>query len=300
MNIETLLPRALHSLAHSSPQLGDRATYVGSSDIGQCPRKVVLEKLAPTPLDTTSRFRQLRGTVAEMLIEKLFTLSGYSFLSQLELSHPEEPFRAHVDFCFTDDPETMHFVEVKTANGLPDEPFPSWLDQLQWQLGLFLLQYPGKKVQGHLLALDLNAGRFKAFGPYEPSKEIFAYLMDKGRIIMEAVATGEELQPSSGLLCGQCPHRDDCPAHDIGMELPLEVAVMAEKYLTLNESKSQSEKAMKPIKENLLAFAGERYKGHSPHCTVSVAKIIPREEIEAKTAKPRASYMKLDVRRRAA
>lgn len=300
MNPSTLLLRALDGLGISDPNLGDRSTYVGSSDIGGCPRKVVLEKLYPTPLDTASRLRQMRGHVGEALIEKLFAVTGRSYIHQLELIHPEEPFQAHVDFTFTDDPHTAHIVEVKTVNGLPDDPFPSWLDQLHWQMGLFRIHHPHREVQGHLLALDLNAGIFEVYGPYDPCGEVFDYLLDKGRIIMAAIENGEEPHPSPGLLCGLCPHRDDCPAHEIGMALPIEVAALAEKYLTLNEAKSQAEKTMKPIKETLIGFAGERYKGHSPHCTLSVSKVIPRTEEEPKAMKPREPYIKLDVRRRAA
>ena len=295
-----LLSRALDALELIQSPLGDRSTYVGSSDVGGCPRRVVLEKLCPTPLDTPARLRQLRGHVAEELIGRLFTLSGHSFVHQLELIHPEEPFQAHVDFLFTDDPRCAHIVEVKTANGLPEEPYPSWLDQLQWQMGLFQLQHPERAIYGHLLAVDLNAGKSVNFGPFEPCGEVFAYLQLKGGRIMEAVETGEELEPCPGLLCGQCPHRDDCPAHEVGQELPLEVAALAEQYLTLNEVKSTTEKAMKPLKENLLAFAGERYKGHSPHCTLSVTKVVPREEAEPRAAKPKGPYLKLDIRRRAA
>jgi hypothetical protein len=300
MQPQQLLHQALLALESADTRLGDRSTYVGSSDIGGCPRKVVLEKLFPTPLDDTARLRLLRGHVGEELIERLFAASGRSYVHQLELIHPEEPFQAHVDFCFDDDPHAAHIVEVKTVNGLPDEPFPSWLDQLQWQIGLFRLRHPRREVRGHVLAIDLNAGAVAVFGPYDPCGEVFDYLLDKGRIIMAAVETGEEPHPSPGLLCGQCPHRDDCPAHAIGQELPLEVAAMAEAYLALNEARNQAERAMKPIKENLLEFAGETFKGHSPHCTVSVSKVVPRAEEEPKVARVRAAYVKLDVRRRAA
>jgi CRISPR-associated exonuclease Cas4 len=32
-------------------ELGDRTEYVGASDVGQCPRKVVLSKTQPVPHD---------------------------------------------------------------------------------------------------------------------------------------------------------------------------------------------------------------------------------------------------------
>lgn len=303
MSLETLIHRALCGLDRTpDPALGDRSTYVGSSDVGNCSRKVVHEKLSPTPLDSAARLRQMRGHVAEDLFKKLLTLSGVSFISQLELIHPEEPFQAHVDFLLNENhtTEPCTIVEVKSCNGLPDDPYPSWLDQLQWQMGLFRLTYPEQEVKGYILALDLNAGRYKSFGPYDPSGEVFAYLQDKGRSIMEAVQTGEEPLPAPGLLCGPCPHRDDCPAHELGQELPIEVAALAEDYLLLNEEKNQAEKRMLPLKQNLLEFAGERYKGHSPCCTFSVSKVIPRTDDEPKAAKPRSPYLKLDIRRRAA
>ena len=51
------LQAALQQLAaqHTAETLGDRATYLGASDIGACPRKTILTKLKPPEANLVTR-----------------------------------------------------------------------------------------------------------------------------------------------------------------------------------------------------------------------------------------------------
>ena len=44
-------------------ELGNRTEYVGASDVGQCPRKVVLSKTQPVPHDSQTLIRFERGNL---------------------------------------------------------------------------------------------------------------------------------------------------------------------------------------------------------------------------------------------
>ena len=63
MDIKTTLLTSLRKLAkqHTEETLGDRSNYLGASDIGYCPRKVILEKINPTEHDLATLLRFERG-----------------------------------------------------------------------------------------------------------------------------------------------------------------------------------------------------------------------------------------------
>ncbi|WP_045214407.1 hypothetical protein, partial [Desulfobulbus alkaliphilus] len=115
--------------------LGDRALYIGASDIAQCPRKVVKTKTNPKPhtLQTLIRFK--RGHVAEDIISE--ALHAFPHERQVALEYalsycpncnwysPDKtrcsicgnaasslPLTAHLDFVFPD----HTILEVKTTS----------------------------------------------------------------------------------------------------------------------------------------------------------------------------------------
>ena len=74
------LQAALQQFAQeqSVATLGDRATYLGASDIGACPRKTILTKLHPPENDLITLLRQRRGHMAEEVIATAFTVAGFT------------------------------------------------------------------------------------------------------------------------------------------------------------------------------------------------------------------------------
>ena len=105
MDIQTTMLTSLRTLAeqHTVETLGDRSEYLGASDIGYCPRKVILEKIHPSEHDLATLLRFQRGHMAEDIIARAFTAAGYSnFEQQMEIVLPGDvPLKAHIDFVFT-------------------------------------------------------------------------------------------------------------------------------------------------------------------------------------------------------
>ena len=60
MSMELILKNYLNQ---PKIELGDRTEYVGASDVGQCPRKVVLPKTQPVPYDLQTLIRFERGNL---------------------------------------------------------------------------------------------------------------------------------------------------------------------------------------------------------------------------------------------
>ncbi len=67
MDIQTTLLTSLRKLAHQHTEetLGDRRDYLGASDIGYCPRKVILERIHTSEHDLATLLRFQRGHMAE-------------------------------------------------------------------------------------------------------------------------------------------------------------------------------------------------------------------------------------------
>ena len=72
MDIQTTLLTSLRKLAeqHTIETLGDRRDYLGASDIGYCPRKIILEKIHPGEHDLATLLRFQRGHMAEDIIAR--------------------------------------------------------------------------------------------------------------------------------------------------------------------------------------------------------------------------------------
>jgi CRISPR-associated exonuclease Cas4 len=56
-------------LSRVDPALGDRSTYVGASDVGGCPRRVVLEKKTPPEFDLQTLISFMRWHLVENIMK---------------------------------------------------------------------------------------------------------------------------------------------------------------------------------------------------------------------------------------
>lgn len=312
MSIQQFFDKALQNLnRRKSDYLGDRTLYIGASDIGTCPRKVVKGKLEPVEHTTRTLMRMNRGHLAEDLLAKIFTAGGAKFEQQMEVIHPVQPFKAHLDFVFLGRGKDagMHVVEVKSVDGIPDEPYPTWIDQLHFQLGLLRDHYPTARIGGSVLAVDVNAGAVHEFGGYAPQPDVYEYLLNRGVHMLAALHGEEQPQLEVGILCGYCDYRHDCPAFcGEAITVPPEVDHMAQRYAELSEGKAEIDREMKYLKGEILSFFGERFRGNTEHVTIVVSTIGPSETVDSKllqsdfpeiygqVRKPRAGYTKLEVK----
>lgn len=141
------LQAALQQLAvqQTLETLGDRAAYLGASDIGACPRKTILSKLNPPEADLVPLLRFRRGHMAEDIVAAAFTAADFSnFKRQVEVCYAGDvPVSAHIDFVFISEArKTMAVLEVKSPETMPTHPYGSWESQLYLQMGLLADSYP--------------------------------------------------------------------------------------------------------------------------------------------------------------
>lgn len=315
MNLIPFFETAVGELNRSkSAELGDRTRYIGSSDVGSCARKVYLQKKQPREPSFSTMLKFSRGHVAETLIDNIFTAAGVKGLydTQVEVQHPDHPLKAHVDFLFYSDFDgtpQLHVVEVKSVNGIPSEPYPQWIDQLSFQLGLLRIKYPVGELGGSILAIDLNAGEMHQFKGFEYNATLFNYLCCRGVHLLDCLAGKAEPRPSASHLCSFCSYRSDCPVMALPrVELPPDIEALANRYVELNAERSEADRELRNIREELLDFTGPVFKGMSDTIELVVSSVAPSlvvdggllkrqyPDIYPGVLKERAGYSKLECR----
>ena len=221
MDIRATLHNSLQLLSkqHTDETLGDRKSYLGASDIGYCPRKVILERVNPAEHDLATLLRFQRGHMAEDIVAAAFTAAGYNnFERQMEIDVSTEttPILVHIDFVFTSEKHKIKSIlEVKSGK-IPDAPYSSWESQLYMQMGALAEKYPDYTIKGAVLSLDLSEGDVGFFNGYAPQTELFSGLQQRADSIWHAYQqslAGQEvdLETEPGMLCGFCDHLKTCP-----------------------------------------------------------------------------------------
>ena len=293
MDIQTTLLASLRKLAeqHTRETLGDRREYLGASDIGYCPRKVILEKIQPTGHDLATLLRFQRGHMAEEIIARAFTAAGYTnFERQVEIVLiGDVPLKAHIDFVFTSHTHKIKSIlEIKSTSRIPDGAYSSWESQLYLQMGGLAEHYPDYSIKGAILTLDLAHGEVGFFNGYEPEEMIYSGLLERARTTWshyQAMLQGmdPEMKTEVSPLCGYCDHIATCPRFETEEVPQLAGVVEALQELQAREKNIQGE--LKNIKKHLLAVVEQKGPIRSGGCFLRKAtrsrKHLDMDRLEA-------------------
>ena len=261
MDINKIFLTSLRNLSkqHTAETLGDRRNYLGASDIGQCPRKVILERINPKEHDLATLLRFERGHMAEEIVAKVFTAAGFTnFERQVEIDVSSEkvPFLVHIDFLFSSKIDKVKSILEVKSGSVPSTPYGSWESQLYIQMGALAEQYPDHTVKGALLSLDLANGEIGFFPGYQPNETVFQSLKTKAEGIWsayQAMLQGDEveLKTEPGLLCGgNCNHLLGCPRF-AAQDAP-DMAGIVEDLQQLQAEEKSLKARIEPMKKNLL------------------------------------------------
>ena len=267
MDIKKTLFTGLQKFAkqHTLTTLGDRSSYLGASDIGYCPRKVILDRLHPPEHDLATLFRFQRGHMAEDIVANAMTAAGYdNFDRQVEaIASGNTPIRCHIDFVFNA-PKLKAVLEVKSVSAIPDGPYSSWESQLYMQMGALAEQYPDHKIKGAVLAIDLGSGDIGFFNGYKPDEILYKGLKDRATSIWtdyQFMVLGHPKNPATepSLLCGYCNNLTTCPRF-AAEEVP-EMEDCVTELRSMQEQGKALNKQIEPIKAKLLSMVNRA--GHS-------------------------------------
>ena len=261
------LQTALQQLASQQTveTLGDRATYLGASDIGNCPRKTIFNKLNTPAADLVTLLRFRRGHMAEEIVASAFTAAGFTnFQRQVEVRYTGAvPVMAHLDFVFISEArKTMAVLEVKSPENIPEHPYGSWETQLYLQMGLLADSYPDYTVEkGAILAVNFGKQGMQLFNGYTPQTTIYEGLIDRATTIWnqyQRYSGGDLATPTMevGPLCGYCAFLKDCPKFDA--EEVRELTESVEILIELQKQQRDLDSEIGMRKSDLLAIVDQR------------------------------------------
>ena len=299
--------------------LGDRQNYIGASELSQCPRRITMQRKYPVQYPSEMLLRMERGHQCEDLLHKVFKAADAVYDRQVEIRHPVEPIRCHIDFLFYSDSNgksCMNVLEVKSVASMPPDlrPRESWENQLYAIMGLLKERYPmGREIKGSIAAVNMNTGETRFWNSYTYDKASYNYLFSKAIHILSALDGQEKPRSEPSALCSFCDFRDDCPSFACDpVNLPDDVHQMLEQYSMLSDVKNKAEKDLKGLKEEIVEFTGPRFKGrsdgHSDNFVLNVTTVeggsmvdtaLLREvypDIFQEVQKPKSPYCKIDVR----
>jgi CRISPR-associated exonuclease Cas4 len=267
MDIKNTLLSGLQKFAnqHTLTTLGDRNSYLGASDIGYCPRKVILDRLHPAEHDLATLLRFQRGHMAEDIVANAMTAAGYTnFDRQVEaIAGGNTPIRCHIDFVFNA-PNLKAVLEVKSVSGIPNGPYSSWESQLYMQMGALKEKYPNHQIKGAVLAIDLGSGDIGFFNGYAPDEILYKGLKDRAASIWtdyQFMMLGHPKNPPTepSPLCGYCNNLPTCPRF-AAKEVPDLEDCVTELRSLLEQGKVLS-KQIEPMKARLLSIVSQA--GHA-------------------------------------
>lgn len=227
MNAETLVPMnlwgAVKDRIEANSRLGHRSEYLGASEVGTCLRHAIASKLTPEALDLESMGRMLSGRALENEVVQLVRTALNGRLrntgrNQMEVEHPEFPFKAHPDGrIIGDTPDGDGVLEVKTASSAAFKRYKSeglpqnYVDQVQAQMGLSGLSWAMVVLVSRENLAELATFRI------EFDADHYACLEERARRWHQAMQQDSPLEyfdgePDRGY-CYSCPFKTDCPAH---------------------------------------------------------------------------------------
>lgn len=249
--------------------LGDRNTYIGASDIGGCPYKVIKSKKNPQLVSLKQNIIFQRGHLAETLVRKMFT--GLKIVEQYEATGDfgDIPIIAHIDMLLIDKNKTI-ILEIKTVSAPIDEPYESWVFQVQLQMGLMM--QTEKNIEAYILAIDVNTGWLKAF-KIEFDDYLFETCLSKAQHIEDAMLGKCEPKAIIQFYCSTCPYKMECPkqgkfAEDMPHDVAEDIAFIKEAALQNKEAKLRKNR----VRDYMVSMGIESTKDENLQSVVTLKK----------------------------
>jgi len=275
--IKEIFPQVLK--ADTVNTLGDRKKYVGASDIGSCLRKAYLSKTIGEEHDVKQLIVFERGHIAENIVKKM--LYGVPLKEQVEVNGKATngyEIKAHIDFV-VDFGKELVVIEVKSTSIKVDEPYESWILQMQLQMGLLHSQHKDKIIRGYVVAVNVNTGWHETF-EVKPNKVLFEMAINKANILADALVKQQEPEATEQLYCSQCAFKGDCPVITKGVveQLPEDVKEIVKKIKDL----SSVEKEIKSLKSQLKEYmkATEKTRVKADDYTVSLVSVKGKKTVD--------------------
>jgi CRISPR-associated exonuclease Cas4 len=196
----------------SIDSLGDRSTYIGASDVGSCPHKVINDKLNKPEHSLEKEIVFQRGHIAEEIVAKmLHGIPGLERQFEVKGELDEFPLLAHLDFLVNGKNRKV-IVEAKTVSSPIDEPYESWVLQTQFQMGMLMneIQNEDCQIEAYVVAINVNSGWMKVF-KQDFSDDLFLTALNKASHLIDCLKNGEKPKAVIQNYCSGCDYVMECP-----------------------------------------------------------------------------------------
>lgn len=230
--------------------LGDRSQYIGASDIGQCPRKCYLSKISEVILEERELLAFARGHASEEKFKKSFDAQNINYESQLEVVGKKSQWlKVHPDFLLKMKNEDI-VVECKDTKSIPENPYESWILQLQLQMGV-LLENGYNIKRGMILVTSMLDEKIQAFEA-NFDQTLYELALKRAEKLWSSLQNKTEPEAETSLLCSFCHFKDTCPKMQtkIEAELPNDLSSKIEEI----KSFSSFEKRVKSYKQEITEY----------------------------------------------
>lgn len=247
-------------LEDTQPDLGDRSTYIGASEVGRCARRVVHEKInGRGELSPDAAGRILRGRALENEVVQLMRLQadelGWTVTNtgknQVELrdgwlrGHPDGYLNGRVF-----DVKTASGIVFKwyAKNGLPT----AYKEQVIANTGMHNRMNGTSVDMAHIVMVNIDTMEDLIFD-IECPDDLYEEILDRADTMAACIASNQlpegEPERSSATICKDCPIRKDCTAFTVAKAkkaahacLPFAVEVdLADKISAINAIYESSE-----------------------------------------------------------
>ena len=276
--LEILRKGAIALSKKNSSHLGDRGEYIGASELGLCPARVILGKVygsndSEDTLDSAN-LKNL-GHIQEDYLEARLLSQGFKDIEreyEIQLDHHGVQIQLHLDFVWRT-PKVVLVIESKNMRTIPSEPWDSQVIQMNAQVCALKLELEAKGDNRQVLGIIHASARatgeetvFPAPGEfYHPDFAAFRFYLDKAVEtwdLIEAMRNGASprLPIEPGPLCNWCSHIAMCPRFQRAHEVP----EMIELVRQFNEAKAVQKEAKQreeDFKAQMLAIVSQVPKG---------------------------------------
>lgn len=264
----------------SQNQFGDMDSYrkrPSASKISQgCPYKVIQEAKTPTTHSLEQLIVFKRGHIGEQVVEDMFFGMNIEKQYKIISDYNGTPIEANVDFLIKGKNKTV-VVEAKTVSAPINEPYESWIMQVQFQMGLLLEQYQFQKhVEAYIVVVDLNTGWNNSF-KIEFDDTLFEACLGKTEHLIDCFKGQCEPKAVVQHYCGTCPFKMTCPKQGLHATQAPETLVEDIKFVKKFKSmKKEAKLREQRIKESMVNL------GLSQISNLETSSVASVKEVETK------------------
>ena len=159
-----------------------------------------VRKQLPTPVEAL----KVLGSEVHSLIQEELRHEGWDVEVSVGLDLGEFKLVGRADAVKYDGRNNaLAVIELKTSNGVHEKPLSSHRLQLQTYLEILHAKI------GYLVYIDRASGRVKVFRVL-PDKRALSLVVDRAKLLYNALRQHQPPPKTSGPWCGVCPHKRYC------------------------------------------------------------------------------------------